>query len=730
MFELSRGVCRNNTKRNTCCEKEIPDCTRYFNGRCIQCSNKSALYNNTCIKREENCQTESPNGLCIRCSDGYFLNNIFCEKCNDTCSTCLDRNTCLSCINSSFYISRNVCKSQEDLVNTCVQYNVNGGCFMCADGYYTHEKSCDECSDECLTCFLSSTQCTRCSQNYYKNVSGVCKPKSDIIGCSVPITENGCSKCLDGFYNKQNECFLCNETCLTCRDDSTCTSCTNNKIFKNEKCYSSADVAHCRKVNNSKCVACEDDWVPSQDGKYCAERKTWWICVTFSICIVLFIILILLFIVVMSKVMMIRRFKNTQKKLNAVFEITKGTHFEKKMEYNVCASKATLTFSKHFEVLESSEDQAIKVLEKSSLSFVVANKGKKTVRVEIVSPKSLKYTMTVTPKLLLLRKNEGTTVSVSVIPKCTTKVEGKLNLIINLLELNKKAIDEIGFSFETEISNKLDYDDIVIEKKIGEGAFGVVYKGVYRRNIVAVKQVKEQHHSYEVFKDFEKEVSMLDKFRSDYIVHFYGAVFIPKQLCMVTEYATCGSLKRVMETYTWQQVSLKLKIKMMLDCSLGISYLHNNGILHRDIKPDNVLVFSFEDFDDSKTPNAKLSDFGSSRNFNQMMTNMTFTKGIGSPVYMAPEMLSQQHYKKQADIYSFAITMYETFSWEDAYKGDAFEYMWSIASFVMDGKRLEKHKRMTDEIFNVIQKCWDQDKNKRLTIDQLVETLHKLYFKS
>ncbi|ELP92422.1 protein serine/threonine kinase, putative, partial [Entamoeba invadens IP1] len=54
------------------------------------------------------------------------------------------------------------------------------------------------------------------------------------------------------------------------------------------------------------------------------------------------------------------------------------------------------------------------------------------------------------------------------------------------------------------------------------------------------------------------------------------------------------------------------------------------------------------------------------------MTNMTFTKGIGTPVYMAPEVLNQEYYKKPADIYSFAITMYETFGWCEAYPDDDF----------------------------------------------------------
>ena len=63
----------------------------------------------------------------------------------------------------------------------------------------------------------------------------------------------------------------------------------------------------------------------------------------------------------------------------------------------------------------------------------------------------------------------------------------------------------------------------------------------------------------------------------------------------------------------------------MLDAARVLEYLHANGIMHRDIKPDNVLVFSL---DEELTVNGKLTDFGSSRNINMLRTNMTFTKGV------------------------------------------------------------------------------------------------------
>ncbi|BFU19172.1 hypothetical protein CL6EHI_172740 [Entamoeba histolytica] len=176
-----------------------------------------------------------------------------------------------------------------------------------------------------------------------------------------------------------------------------------------------------------------------------------------------------------------------------------------------------------------------------------------------------------------------------------------------------------------------------------------------------MKQVEENEDKK---KEFEKEVAMLDKFRNEYIIQFYGAVFIPSKICMVTEFAEYGSIQDIMNKRNITEIPKKIRIKFMIDGAKGISYLHSNGILHRDIKPDNFLVVSL---DDNIEVNCKLTDFGSARNINMMMTNMTFTKGIGTPKYMAPEVLNHQHYKMPSDIYSFSITMLQIITWQDPF---------------------------------------------------------------
>jgi len=102
---------------------------------------------------------------------------------------------------------------------------------------------------------------------------------------------------------------------------------------------------------------------------------------------------------------------------------------------------------------------------------------------------------------------------------------------------------KIDMKIEKEITTRLDPDELIEEKKMGEGSFGIVYKGTFRGNEVAIKKMKEIKQTKESIEEFKKEVSMLDKFRNEYIIHFYGAIIIQNKICMVTEFAKICEFK-------------------------------------------------------------------------------------------------------------------------------------------------------------------------------------------
>ena len=100
--------------------------------------------------------------------------------------------------------------------------------------------------------------------------------------------------------------------------------------------------------------------------------------------------------------------------------------------------------------------------------------------------------------------------------------------------------------------------------------------------------------------------------------------------------------------------------------------------------------------------NGKLTDFGSSRNINLLMTNMTFTKGVGSPTYMAPEVLNKEKYKSAADVFSFGVMLYECFTWGEAYPKSVFKYPWDVVSFIGNNERPSKPECVNDALFRIV----------------------------
>ena len=93
---------------------------------------------------------------------------------------------------------------------------------------------------------------------------------------------------------------------------------------------------------------------------------------------------------------------------------------------------------------------------------------------------------------------------------------------------------------------------------------------------------------------------------------------------------------------------------------------------------------------------------------------------------MAPEILDVKKYKKPADIFSFAVTMYEILSWTEPYPISQFQYPWSVEQFVSSGKRLPQLETMTNKQFELIEHCWDHEITKRWTINQIVDELEVL----
>ncbi|XP_053569752.1 mitogen-activated protein kinase kinase kinase 3 isoform X2 [Bombina bombina] len=194
-------------------------------------------------------------------------------------------------------------------------------------------------------------------------------------------------------------------------------------------------------------------------------------------------------------------------------------------------------------------------------------------------------------------------------------------------------------------------------KLLGRGAFGEVFLcyDVDTGRELAVKQVPFDPDSQETSKEvnaLECEIQLLKLHRHDRIVQYYGCLRDPteRKLSIFVEYMPGGSIKDQLKSYgaLTENVTRRYTRQILQ----GVSYLHSNMIVHRDIKGANILRDS--------VGNVKLGDFGASKRIQTICMSGTGIKSVtGTPYWMSPEVISGEGYGRKADVWSVACTVVE-----------------------------------------------------------------------
>lgn len=708
---------------------ECANCELCNNGKCNLCRAGYTLNGSECINQNvmTNCE-EIGEVSCIKCRSGYYYNPVEmnCELCSDAlegCTECLNSSKCLTC-DDSYYLNGSSCSKLTDEIKSKCKYTIPGKpnqCAVCIAGYYVDSYICHSCISNCLTC-QNSRQCIKCDENFFLLDDLMeCISYDELVNCEDK-TIKGCSKCSKGYYVDGQYCSHCSnktDNCINCASSTgICSDCERDYILNEDRqCIHYSLIPHCKLERDNKCSECSFWHTPNRNGLECISHVEWWmIFVIVMLILVVTLVMIGVFIYLIYKFIGWKRFKKEREK-NTIFNMKYSN-----VTFIQLANGPVVTNKKMIEFITDSDNEEIPVDEETKELICIGNDSRNKIKLQFSSKQnSYKYQLRILPEVVTIEKGKACEFEVFIKPLCTCNIDENIVLIALDLKKGKEIQHQIGIKATTVITTRLDPIELVEENKLGEGSFGIVYKGMFRGNTVAIKKMKRIQQTQASIEEFDKEVKMLDKFRCDYIVHFYGAVFIPDKICMVTELAPFGSLNDLIKNHN--PLDERVRIKILYDCSKGIEYLHNNGILHRDIKPDNFLVFNVENVDKTII-NAKLTDFGSSRNINMLLTNMTFTKGIGSPKYMSPEILGKEHYKKPSDIYSFAITMYEVMLWGNAYPKDKFKHEWDIANFITSGKRLSLDFIQNEKIRILIANSWNQNQKERLLITDLVNALN------
>jgi hypothetical protein len=246
--------------------------------------------------------------------------------------------------------------------------------------------------------------------------------------------------------------------------------------------------------------------------------------------------------------------------------------------------------------------------------------------------------------------------------RCQSRVvssNSNIDRILSLLEKESLSRNEEILRQERITRLAIPESHFTIEKEsfLGKGSFAEVKRGKYGNQVVAIKmiEVKGQGLSFNssMKKAIENEILLMSLCRHPCVLQIYGFCNIdPRTTYLILELGSIGSLWSVLEKKDRiPSLPLSLLIAWISDILCGLKYLHEQKILHRDVKAENVLV--------CEGLHCKLTDFGLSKQQFESSFGVRSTHQAGTFLFMAPEVRMGERYSHRSDVYSCGVTCYQ-----------------------------------------------------------------------
>lgn len=201
-------------------------------------------------------------------------------------------------------------------------------------------------------------------------------------------------------------------------------------------------------------------------------------------------------------------------------------------------------------------------------------------------------------------------------------------------------------------------------EKLGRGTHGTVYllESPDNKQLVC-KSVVEKH-----LKHAKREVSILSTLSHKRIIKLVEFVQSKGSSFIILEYANRGTLETVISFFIQKnrKATNFLLWSVFSQVAEGLEYLHSKSIIHRDIKPSNILINSV-DFNREEILNFKICDFSLSY---QLCDEFTESSIVGTPFYMAPEIVNKIKYNTGVDIWGLGVILYELGCLTKPFKGE------------------------------------------------------------
>jgi len=265
---------------------------------------------------------------------------------------------------------------------------------------------------------------------------------------------------------------------------------------------------------------------------------------------------------------------------------------------------------------------------------------------------------------------------------------------------------------------EIEYDSLIIEKKIGQGAFGSVFKGVWRNTVVAIKTLRQDvtYLTASELEEFRREAKTMMNMRPHAnVVQLFGVCTRPySPLAIVVEFLEGGSLVDFLKSGA--SIDLEMALKMARDTAAGVAHLHAEGVVHRDLAARNLLLSSTH----REYLHVKVSDFGMSRFTEADEDNVTKCK-TGPLKWMPPESLQEQRYSFKSDVWAMGVVLWEIFSRKEPYPGTTPVQVAIQVS--TKGVRLRPPAACPAPIAALMNDCWALDPKARPTLSEITKRI-------
>ncbi|PRP78274.1 LRR receptor-like serine/threonine-protein kinase GSO1-like [Planoprotostelium fungivorum] len=273
-------------------------------------------------------------------------------------------------------------------------------------------------------------------------------------------------------------------------------------------------------------------------------------------------------------------------------------------------------------------------------------------------------------------------------------------------------IDVSQLNTSTVKKSLIDYDELRDTRQIGQGAFGIVYRAKWRETLVAIKQIRAEFVTQKQLEEFLREVGILQNLKvHPNIVTFIGMTFPPQSLSLITEFCAGGSLYEFLRK---NDCMMDEKLKFISEIALGMLHLHKEKVIHRDLAVRNILL--------SRHLEAKVADFGLSREQENTDVASQTQQMIGPIKWMSPEAILHSQYSTKSDVFSFGVTVWEIITVDEPWaEMDAI----SVAMHVVasPNHRLSVPQGTVPLLSQMMTACWKTDPIDRPTFEEICDAL-------